>query len=141
MANQVANHIKYLLATKVIDFANDSFKIILMESGFVFNKATHHNYADVLASELPTGNGYTQGTKVLGGVALSEDDVDHRTEVTWANPSWTAAGGTIGPSPGAIVYDDTVANDPIVGFIDFGAEYSQVDGGTFTVSGVEVRVS
>ena len=30
MANQAPNHFKYLLAMKAIDFANDSFIIILM---------------------------------------------------------------------------------------------------------------
>jgi len=141
MANQVSNHFKFLLATGVIDLSADSFKIILMESGFIFSKDNHAQYADVLASELATGNGYTQGTKVLAGVVVTEDDIDDRCEVVWSNPSWTAGGGPIGPSPGAIIYDDTVPNDPIVGYIDFGAEYTQVDGGTFTVAGVELRVS
>ena len=42
MASTVSNKIKYLLATKAIDFSADSFKIILMASGFVFNADTHH---------------------------------------------------------------------------------------------------
>ena len=50
MASTASNKIKYLLATKAIDFLNDSFKIILMASGFVFDKDTHHGYADVSAS-------------------------------------------------------------------------------------------
>lgn len=140
MANQASNHIKYLLATKAIDFLNDSFIIILMESGFVFDKDAHEEYADVSASELPTGNGYTQKTEVLAGVAVTEDDVDDRCEVTWSNPAWTAAGGAIGPASGAIIIDDTVANDPVVGYIDFGGDYTQADGGTATLSGVEVRI-
>ena len=45
MASTVSNKIKYLLATKAIDFSADSFKIILMASGFVFNADTHHGYA------------------------------------------------------------------------------------------------
>jgi len=140
MANQAANHLKYLLATGVIDFSLDSFKIILMESGFIFNKDTHHNYADVLASELATGFGYTQGAKVLAGVVVTEDDTNDRTEVTWTNPSWTAAGGDIGPASGAIIYDDTVANDPIVGYIDFSGDYTQADGGIATLGSVGVRI-
>lgn len=140
MANQASNHIKYLLATKAVDFLNDQFIIILMESGFVFDKDAHEEYADVSAHELPTGNGYTQFSEVLAGVAVTEDDVDDRCEVTWSNPSWTAAGGSIGPASGAIICDDTVANDPIVGYIDFGGDYTQADGGVATLSGVEVRI-
>jgi len=144
MASTASNKIKYLLATKAIDFANDSFKVILMQSGFVFNKDTHHAYADVSASELATGNGYTANTKTLGAATVTEDDTDDRTEVTWANITWTASGGAIGPTPGAIIYDDTVAAptaDPIVGYIDFGGDQTQADGGTATISALEVRIA
>jgi hypothetical protein len=141
MVTTASNKIKYLLATKAINFAIDSFKIILMASGFVFNKDTHHGYADVVASELPTGYGYTQNTKVLAGVVVTEDDTDDRTEVTWTNASWTAAGGSIGPTPGAIIFDDTVAGDPIVEYIDFGGNQVQVDGGIATISNIEFRIS
>ena len=141
MASTASNKLKYLLATKVIDFATDSFKIILMASGFVFNKDTHHGYADVSASELATGYGYTRNTKTLAGVAVTEDDTDDRCEVTWSNVTWTAAGGAIGPTPGAIIFDDTVTDDPIVGYIDFGGEQTQADGGVATISSVEVRIA
>jgi len=144
MASTASNKIKFLLASKVIDFANDSFKIILMASGFTFNIDTHHGYADVSASELATGFGYTQNTKVLTGVAVTEDDTDDRTEVTWANAAWTAAGGSIGPTPGAIIFDDTVAAptaDPIIGYVDFGGEQTQVDGGIATISNLEFRIA
>lgn len=144
MASTIANKLKYLLATKVIDFANDSFKIILMQSGFTFNKDTHHGYADVSASELSTANGYTANTKTLASVSVTEDDTDDRTEVTWANVTWTASSGAIGPSPGAIIFDDTVSTptaDPIVGYIDFGGDQTQADGGTATISNIEIRIS
>ena len=141
MANAAANKIKYLLAFNAIDFANDTFKIILMESGFVFNKDTHHYYADVVASELGAGFGYLQGDKTLSGIAMVEDDTDDRCEITWSNVSWTATGGVLGPACGAIIYDDTVANDPIVGFIDFGQDYTQAEGGTATITGLSVLIS
>jgi hypothetical protein len=144
MASTVANKIKYLMATKIIDFSADTFKIALMQSGFTFNKDTHHVYADVSASELATANGYTAGGATLGGVALTEDDTDDRTEVVWTNPTWVAVLGAIGPTPGAIVYDDTVAAPvakPIVGYIDFAGDQTQADGGTATISGVEFRLA
>lgn len=141
---EAANKLKYALATKQIDFANDTFKIILMATGFTFNKDTHHGYADVSASELANGNGYSTGGNTLAGVAVTEDDVDDRTEVSWSNTSWSASGGAIGPSPGAIIFDDTPTTpqaDPIVGFIDFGGEQTQADGGVCTISNIEVRVA
>jgi len=147
MASTASNKLKFLLASKIIDFANDSFKIILMASGFVFNKDTHHGYADVSASELGTAYGYTINTKTLAGVAVTEDDTDDRCEVTWNNVTWTASGGAIGPTPGAIIFDDTVTADgvtvadPIIGYIDFGGDQTQASGGTATISSVEVRIS
>jgi len=141
MPNAAPNHIKYLLATGAIDFSSDTFQIILMQSGFVFDIDDHEEYADVAGNELANGNGYTVGGETLAGVAVTEDDVDDRCEVTWNNVTWTAVGGAIGPASGAIIYDDTVANDPIVGYIDFLADYTQPDGGTATVIAPEVRIS
>lgn len=141
MANEASNHIKYLLATKAIDFANDTFKIILMDSGYTFDEDADEEYSDVSSDELGTGNGYTAGGAALAGVSVTEDDSDDRAEVTWNNATWTASGGSIGPACGAIIYDDTVANDPIVGFIDFGADYTQPDGGTMTISSIAVYLS
>ena len=144
MTTEAANKIKYELATANIDFANDVFKIILMADGFTFDKDTHHGYADVSAQELPNGNGYTTGGNTLGGVAVTEDDADDRTEITWNNTQWTAAGGPIGPSPGAIIYDDTVAAptaDPIVGYIDFLGNRTQADGGVATIANPAVYIS
>jgi len=143
MATDISNKVTFLLAKKVIDFSADSFKIILMASGFVFNRDTHEGYADVSASELPTGNGYTVNTKVLAGVAVNEDDTDDRTEITWSNVTWAASGGAIGPTPGAIVFDDTVTTrtaDPIIGYIDFGGNQTQADGGVATIAGIELRI-
>lgn len=144
MATEASNKIKYLMATKVIDFDNDSFKIILMTDSFIFNKDTHHAYADVSASELGTGNGYTAGGATLSGVTVTEDDTNDYTSIVANNATWTASGGAIGPTIGAIIYDDTVAAPtakPIVGFIDFATAQTQADGGVATISSIEVRIS
>jgi len=141
MANEASTHILYLLATKAIDFDNDAFQIILMESGYTFDEDNDVEYSDVSGSELPTGNGYTAGGETLAGVAVSEVGASNRCTVTWNAVSWTAAGGPIGPSPGAIIYDDTVANDPVIGYIEFDAETTQADGGVLTLNNLEVRIS
>jgi len=143
MTTQLSNKIKYLLATKAIDFSADSFKIILMASGFIFDRDTHHAYSDVSSSELATGYGYTRDTKTLSGVSVTEDDTNDYTEVAWSNVSWTASGGTIGPSPGAIIYDDTPTTptaNPIVGYIDFGGNQTQADGGVATIANIKLRI-
>ena len=143
MASTVANKIKYALATKQIDFSGDTFKIILMKSGFIFDKDAHHGYADVSASELTGVNGYTVGGNTLSGVAVTENDTTDLTEITWNNSSWAASGGAIGPSPGAIIYDDTPTTpqaDPIVGYIDFGSDQTEPAGGVITIANIEVDI-
>lgn len=141
MANTVSNHAKYMLGTGAINFSSDSFKIILMATGFTFNKDTHATYADVSASELATANGYTQNTKTLGTSTVSEDDTNDRLSVTWANAQWTASGGSIGPTPGAIIYDDTTSDNTVIGYIDFTENQTATSGGTFTVPNIEFRLA
>ena len=141
MANAAPNNVKYLLATGAIDFSSDTFKIILMQTAFVFDKDAHEEYADVSGNELAGVNGYTTGGATLAGVSVIKDNIDDRAEITWSNVTWSAVGGPIGPASGAIIYDDSVAGDPIIGYIDFGADYTQPDGGTASIIAPEVRIS
>jgi len=143
MASTLANKARFALATKQIDFANDTFKIIFTDTGFTFNPATHHGYADVSASELPAGNGYTAGGATMSGVVVTENDSTNLTEITWNNVTWTASGGAIGPSPGAIIYDDTPTTptaDVIIGYIDFSGDQTQADGGVATIASPKVTL-
>jgi hypothetical protein len=137
MANYTGNSFKYKLLNAGINFATHTFKARLMASGYVFNRLTHLKWADVSASELAQANGYTTGGVTLSGVAVTEVDASNKVTVTWTNPSWTASGGSIGPTAGLMVIDDTDADDVIVMYIPFSPEQTQPSGGTFTVAGVE----
>ena len=121
----VPNHYKYLLKTKQIDESSDTYKIILMNTTFAYNKDTHAELADVTSA---TGNGYTQNGKTLTGVSVTENDTTDKAETRWANASWIASGGTIGPSGAAIIYNDTVTGKPIGCCIDFGVDKTAEDG-------------
>jgi hypothetical protein len=138
MASQVANKWKELLEEKVIDLLNDTFKIILLEPGFAFSRASHEKYADVSANELATGDGYTGGGVTLAGVTQTNDSVLAASIISWNNPSWLIGPGNVQASC-AIIYDDTVAVpvvDPIVGCIDFEETIITYAGGTFTIANV-----
>ena len=141
MATKVTQNILYLALLGSIDIDTDSLIWILMDSGFTFDQATHHEYADVSASELATGNGYTRATKAAAGVSISRNDTLYKVTVTWSNPQWTASGGAIGPSPGAFLYDDTVTDDPLLFYIDFGSEGTEPSGGTFTISSPTLEIA
>jgi len=84
--------------------------------------------------ELPAGNGYTQNSKTLGAVTVVEESFKY----DYPNIVWTASGGNIGPTPGAIIYDNTHPDKVIVGYIDFGSDYSASDGESFTIAGIEI---
>ena len=141
MVNVTGNLFKY--KTTVAMFNAHTFKAKLMGSGFTFNRATMTKWADVSASELSTLNGYTVGGVSLSGVAIAQDNVNHKATVKWTNPSWTASGGSIGPAAGLMVIDDTDTDKMIVMYIPFvdasgnRSEQTQADGGVFTIAGVE----
>jgi hypothetical protein len=134
MATKVCQNILYLMAKGDVDLDTDALIWILMDTGFVFDRANHHEYADISASELGAGNGYLQKTLDASGISITRDDSLFKLTVTWSNPQWTASGGNIGPSPGAFLLDDTVADDPLLLYVDFGTEGTEPDGGTFTIT-------
>ena len=147
MATKVCQNFLYLMAQKEIDLDVDNLYWIVMGTGFTFDQANHHVFADVSASELATGNGYTRFTaggatgKLATGFSKARNDVLYKVTFTWSNPQWTASGGAVGPSPGAFLLDDTVANDPLAMYIDFGGEGTEPAGGTFTIANPKLEIA
>ena len=89
--------------------------------------------------ELATGSGYTKDTKLTGVITLDEDDVNDRSDGTFPTVTWTAAGGSIGPTPGAILYDDASSDNTILGYIDFDGEKTATDTTTFNIASGTIR--
>ncbi len=142
MANEIANSFKTMLMKGQIAAGADTFKLILMDLGFVFDKDNHNAYTDVSAYELPTGNGYTAGGITLTLDAVTTDDVEDRSEVTFVNGQWTASGGSLA-TVGAIMYDDSTDSsggddytDAIVTFLDANGIQTVADGAALTVSNI-----
>ncbi len=143
MSTLAGNFFKELLAKKIIDFANDSFKIILMQKGFAYSRSAHDTYADVVAEEHVSGTGYTAAGLALAGVTITRDDINNIATVAWDNASWLATGGNL-EADGAIIYDDSIASpgvDPIIGYVDFGGTYLCYDGGTLAVANITVAIT
>lgn len=106
MANQISNSFKAMALKGQIAALADTFKVILMKSGFVFVNSSQHAYADVSANELPTANGYTAGGITLTDVAISEDSVTGKVRLQWSNAQANASGGSL-IVDGAIIIDDS----------------------------------
>lgn len=97
----------------------DSFKAVLTTSSQALaatftGGSGQARYAD-LTNEVANGNGYTTGGVVLGSVTWNQ------STATWtfdaADSTWNLTGGGI-TFKYIVIFDDTVANDPLVGFID-----------------------
>lgn len=126
------NSVAEWIADGTIDLDTHSFKIALLDSGYTPSGA-HDEYADVSGDEIANGNGYTTG----GGTLAS---------VTWTRSSgvatfdsadfvWTASGGSI-VARYAVIYDDTVSGDPLIGYVLLDtapADLTATSGNTMTV--------
>lgn len=92
------------------------------------NVATHDEKADI--AEIAAGFGYTAGGNDVQNAASTATGT---ITVVGTDFVITAAGGSIGAFRYAILYDDTVANDPLIGYWDYGSAVTLQDGETFTV--------
>jgi len=153
MANAVPNSTKVMyqkgqihLTDKAGTSAVDVCKVILMQPGFVFDKDSHHAYADVIASEVASGNGYTAGGATLTGATTAVNNTTDQSVTTWSNVTWTASGGSISAS-GAIVIDDTTDSatddytDAIISYKDAGGTITAVDGAPIVFSSMKETLS
>ena len=136
----MSNHAKKQAMSGDVDYDSHTFKIILMNNTFAFDKDSDATLANVSGEELSTGNGYTQQTKALESGELTEDDSNDRGHMTWSDVTWTASGGTIGPTGAAIIYDDTSSDDTVIGCIDFGTDYSVTDGSSLEIGSIVVNL-
>ncbi|MFF0808829.1 hypothetical protein [Streptomyces albogriseolus] len=137
---------------KQIDWVNDSIKVALMKTSYSPSVNNHNKWADISANEV-TGTGYTSG-----GVALASKTCTYST----SKFAWTLdAADTTFPNVSvtfryAVIYDDSVTDKPLLGYIDFGSGqtataedltlewayfYSDEDSGSITTDAGILRIS
>lgn len=146
MANQIANYAKGMVLKGQIS-SSDTFKMILMGSGFTFDKDTDQDYSDVIGSEVANGVGYTTGGATLTGISVDVNISLDIATLSWNNSVWTADGGSIIAS-GAIIYDDSTDTgsgddytDAIISYIDFSGDVTITDGQLLKVTNVNISIS
>lgn len=115
------------LLKATIDLDTHTIKIALLDGDAAFD-ATDNEFADVSGDEIPSADGYIAGGATLASAAVAV--TDGVAAVDFANAAWPES--TIATS-NAVIYDDTVAGDPLIAFIDFDGEITSV-AGTFTVA-------
>jgi hypothetical protein len=122
----------------------------LMKTGFTFDQDTTAPFlwstSNFDSWELSGVNGYTTGGQALAGATPGYDTTLHRYYVAFNSVAWTATGGNIGPTPGAILEDKSeppgggTARDRIIGYLDFGGDQTQLNGGVFTIATPIIKV-
>lgn len=104
----------------------DTLKIVLTNSAPV---ATNTQLSDI--TQIANGNGYSTGGTAAASNTYSQSS---GTAKLLANDVvFTASGGNIGPFRYAVMYNDTAANDELIGWWDYASAITVNDGGTFTV--------
>jgi len=115
------------IATGLLDLNTDVLKVLLTNVAPVSANSVK---ADL--TEISAGNGYTAGGNAA--TFVSGNQVSGVYKLVLADPTeWVASGGTIGPFRYAVLYDDTVAGDPLIGWWDYGSSITLQIGETFTI--------
>ena len=113
------------LAQGQLNLATDSIKLALSNSAP--NVATGAVLTDI--TQISAGNGYVAGGFALAGSAIT--DVSGLWTRDFSDLVVTASGGAIADFRYPILFDDTIANDPLIAFSDLGAVISLSDGESY----------
>lgn len=108
------------------NWASDTFKVMLTNTLPI---AANEFVADI--TEIAAGNGYTAGGFTLSKIASDTSGAAGRLRFSDAVPAITASGGSIGPFRYAVVYDDTAASKPLMGWYDYGSAITLLTGEPF----------
>jgi len=111
--------------TKLVNLNADVFKVLLTNTAPV---ATNAVYADISATELANGNGYTTGGTTVPNTSVS--DTSGTDTFIGDSITWTAT-GSMGPFRYAVLYDTTATGSPLVGWWDYGSSITLATGETF----------
>ncbi len=114
------------VAEKKHNLGSDTLKILLTNSA---PSAANSQKSDL--TEISSGNGYLAGG--TQAVQSSSAQSGGTYKLVLADVVFTASGGTIGPFRYAVLYNDTAANDELIGWWDYGSNITLQAGETFTV--------
>ena len=79
-------------------------------------------------AEITNQNGYTAPVDIQNAATQTTNTIT----VTATDVTITAT-GAVGPFQYAVLYNDTAANDPLIGWYDYGSAVTLANGETFTV--------
>lgn len=119
------------LCKGTLNLNGDTIKVMLTNTAPV---ATNHQYSDISANDLATGNGYTNGGGTCTGTSVSNAS---GTETMACNAfTWTSNTGNLGPFRYIVYYDSTPTVKTLITWYDYGSSITLngAAGDTFTAS-------
>jgi len=124
MASGIYNRFKANILNKICDMEADVIRVALLTNSHSFT-AAHNTFSQVSGNEI-SGTGYTANGEALASKAVTQAATTKfdATDLAWTTATFTAAH--------AVIYDDTLAGNDLIGSIDFGGNQSVV-AGTFTI--------
>lgn len=114
------------IAEKVHNLGSDTLKVALTNSAPV---AANTVLADI--TQIANGNGYTTGGSQATQVSSAQTSGTYKLVL---NSVVFTATGSVGPFQYAVLYNDTAANDELIGYWDYGSALTLANGDTLTVS-------
>lgn len=121
---------------KIPDFAEQVLRGVHNFGAHTFKVALTNTVPAAAAAQLADITQVTGGAYVAGGYALDTvmlSETAGTAKVTIADEVISAVGGAIGPLRYAVVYNDTAAGKPLVGYCDYGSSITLNDGESFTL--------
>lgn len=127
-ANLYGNFLKCAL-NKEIDWDTDVIKLMLC-TALTIDQDGDIYLADVVRTEA-SGTGYVAGGQALTNKSIVYTGATNVIKLDADDVIWTNS--TIPNVTHALLYDDTTANKPVIGYVDFDGSFSSANG-SFTVS-------
>ncbi len=110
-----------------VDFDTNTIKVILYTNTGNASTLSLEYLSDITSTQV-SGTNYTAGGATIGSIAVTEST--GTTTVDGNDVSWTVSASGFNNARYAVIYKDTgvAATSPLIGLIDFGADYGNVAG-------------
>jgi hypothetical protein len=119
--NEFQPWVEYL--TEGVNCGSDQFVVALTNTLPVNTYATLSQISEISYTNLSSRNLTTTSSSQSGGTFKLD-----------FNDLTMTASGAVGPFRYVVIYDDTVAGDPLVAWFDYGSAITMANGDTFTLT-------
>ena len=111
-------------AVEAANLGSDTFKVALTN--------TAPSAANSTLGDLTLASGAPANLDSVTITTSASSQTSGTYKLVLADKTMTAS-GTVGPFRYVVIYDDTVASDPLVGYYDYGSSITLNSGDSFTV--------